>query len=126
MSDVTLAILSAEEQRCAAMIGPDMKALEALLDPSLYFCHSSGAVDTKSTYLAKMAQGRIKYLAIEWNDQQVIELNKDAGLLTGRMMVDVGVNGTQKRLYNQVLMAWIRDGGDWHLLAFQSTPLSDA
>jgi hypothetical protein len=62
-------VLEAEGRRCAAMLAGDTTALDRLLDPRLHFSHASGAVDDKAAYLAKIAAGRIEYLAIEWSEQ---------------------------------------------------------
>lgn len=118
------AILAAEGRRCAAMIANDPAALEACLAPALQFHHATGAVDNKDAFLAKMAAGRIVYAAIDWAEQRVVPLGADHALLTGRMTTDVRVEGVAKQLRNRVMTVWERDGADWRLLAFQSTPLA--
>lgn len=123
MTAVETAILAGERARCAAMIANDGTALDALIDKRLHFAHATGAVDDKAAYLAKMAAGRIDYVAIDWRDQQVIPLGDDAALLTGRMTSTVRVEGVEKRLDNRVTSAWAQDNSVWRLVAFQSTPL---
>jgi hypothetical protein len=117
------AILDAEQVRCAAMLANDLAALDQLLDPDLCFSHATGAVDGKAAYLAKMAAGRIEYLSIDWSEDRVIPLGSDSALLSGRMTSRVRVEGTEKVLDNRVLGAWLRTGGNWRMIAFQSTPL---
>ncbi len=117
------ALREAEQKRCAAMLANDNAALDDLLDPRLQFHHATGAVDGKEAYLAKMAAGRIHYVAIEWAEEQVIGLADNAALLTGRMTTDVRVEGVDKRLNNRVLTAWALTDGQWRMVAFQSTPL---
>ncbi len=125
MSDeLTKMIRAAEQSRCAAMLANDNAALDALLDPRLHFAHATGAVDDKSALMAKMAAGRIVYTAITWSEEVVTALADDAALLTGRMKTEVEVEGTAKVLNNRVISVWRRTGGDWKLLAFQSTPLA--
>jgi hypothetical protein len=119
-----VALRAAEQQRCAAMLANDNAALEALLDPRLQFHHATGAVDGKDAYLAKMAAGRIRYVAIAWDEEQVIDLADNAALLTGRMTTDVRVDGVDKRLNNRVMTAWSLAEGNWRMVAFQSTPLA--
>ncbi len=125
MSDeIESAVLAAEQRRCAAMLANDGAALAALLDARLSFTHSTGVVDGKDAYLAKMAAGRIVYVAIDWSDAAVTVLAPNAALLTGRMINDVEVEGVAKRLNNQVITVWGRDDAAWRLIAFQSTPLA--
>ena len=122
--DLTNAVLAAEKRRCEAMLANDHAVLDAVLDPRLHFSHATGAVDDKPAFLAKMAAGRIHYVAIAWCEEKVIPLASDAALLTGRMTTDVRVEGIDKRLNNRVITAWGKTGDDWRLVAFQSTPLA--
>lgn len=122
--DHAVALRKAEKNRCAAMLANDSAALDALLDPRLKFHHATGVVDGKDAYLAKMAAGRIQYVAISWAEEHVISLADNAALLTGRMTTDVRVDGVDKRLSNRVLSAWTLDAGNWRMVAFQSTPLA--
>jgi hypothetical protein len=121
--DVAAAIRAAEQARCTAMLANDAAALETLLDPRLRFHHATGAVDDKDAYLAKMAAGRIEYVAIRWDEGVVTPLAAGAALLTGRMITDVRVDDVNKQLDNRVITAWTMDGG-WRLVAFQSTPIT--
>lgn len=116
-------LLAAEQKRCTAMLANDITVLDALLDPRLSFTHATGQVDDKAAYMKKMAAGRVTYLSIDWSEERVIELSPGAALLTGRMVSQVTVEGVEKRLDNRVLTAWVRDEGNWRLVAFQSTPL---
>jgi len=122
--DIESEILAAESRRCAAMQANDPGALDACLDPDLYFCHATGAIDDKQAFLAKMASGRIRYVGIAWSEEQVTELAEGAAMLTGRMNTDVEVEGTAKQLRNRVITLWRKDGDNWRLRTFQSTPLA--
>ncbi len=117
------AVRAAEARRCAAMLGNDAVALEALLDPRLSFSHATGQVDDKPAYMAKMAAGRITYVSIDWSEEQVIPLSDGVALLTGRMTSNVTVEGNAKRLDNRVLAVWTKTAGAWRITAFQPTPL---
>ena len=121
--DVNAAISTAEQHRCAAMLSNNIAALDALLDPRLSFAHATGVVDDKAAYLAKMAAGRIAYIAIDWPETKVTALGDDHGLLTGRMATHVSVEGVEKQLDNRVTMVWARGDSGWRLLSFQSTPM---
>ena len=124
-ADITADILAAEARRCEAMRANDPAALDAILDERLHFSHATGVVDDKPAFLAKMASGRIVYEAIAWTEEKVIVLAPGVALLTGRMNTDVRVEGEIKALRNRVITAWSRAGGEWRMVAFQSTPLKD-
>jgi ketosteroid isomerase-like protein len=118
------AVVAAERARCAAMLAGDIAALDAQLDPDLSFCHATGQVDGKAAWCAKIAAGRIGYIAIDWPEQQVTPLGRDAALMIGRMATRVRVEGVEKLLDNRVTTVWRRGpGGGWRLLSFQSTPI---
>jgi hypothetical protein len=121
--DLTTTILQAEQRRCAAMLANDTAALEAVLDADLAFAHATGAVDDKAAYMAKLAAGKIGYLAIRWPETRVTPLGQGHALLTGRMATQVRVDGVEKDLDNRVTTVWREADGNWHLLAFQSTPI---
>lgn len=116
-------VLDAEKQRCAAMLGNDVAALDALLDPDLVFAHATGAIDDKSAYVAKMAAGKIEYLGIYWPEAKVTPLGGQHALLIGRMATHVRVDGMEKHLDNRVTTVWANNGASWRLLSFQSTPI---
>jgi len=122
-SNLSNAVVAAEQRRCAAMLANDHGALDAVLDPRLTFHHSNGAVDDKPAFKAKMAAGRIAYVSIDWSEDKVIALAGDAALLAGRMLTVVRVEGVEKRLDNRVLEGWAKTDGVWRLVAFQSTPI---
>lgn len=122
--DMESAVLAAEQRRCEAMLANDNAALADLLDARLHFSHATGAVDDRDAYLAKMAAGRIAYVGITWAEQRVMPLAPDVAILTGRMTTDVRVESVDKRLNNRVITIWDGTGGDWRMVAFQSTPLA--
>lgn len=119
-----VAVRDAEKRRCSAMLANDAAELDALLDARLQFHHSSGAVDDKDAYLAKMAGGRIRYTGIAWEEEKVVEPGPGTALLTGKMITDVSVEGIDKRLVNRVITVWADHGDGWKLVAFQSTPMA--
>ena len=122
--DITTAIKTAEQARCAAMLANDNAALSTLLDPRLQFHHATGAVDDKGAYMTKMAAGRIEYVGIGWAEEKVITLGDTAAVLTGRMNTDVRVEGVDKALINRVTAVWSLNDGAWQMLVFQSTPMA--
>jgi ketosteroid isomerase-like protein len=123
--NITSSIVDAEKRRCAAMLANDIAALDALLDPALSFAHATGAIDDKTVYMAKMAAGKIDYVAIDWSEQAVTPLGDAHALLIGRMATHVRVDGVEKQLDNRVSSVWKAAGaGGWRMLSFQSTPMA--
>src|SRR5438477_11977191 len=66
---------AADEERVAATIaaGPTglgaKPRLEAIFSDDLRYAHSTGAVDTKTSYIEALVSGKLKYLAYEYQEQ---------------------------------------------------------
>jgi hypothetical protein len=114
-------ILQLEEQRYAAMLAADVATLERLLDDQLTYTHSNGVVDTKASYIAGVREKLWEYKSISREGERVV-LRGDAGLVYCRLRIDLLVRGTPRKVDANVLGVWTRSGGEWRLLAIQSTP----
>lgn len=116
-------VRTAEKRRVSAMLGGDAATMEPLLAEGLTFVHANGGVDDKPTLLGKMKGGAIAYRSIAWADQKV-DVRGAVAVMSGVMTLQVTVAGVDKTLHNQVILLWERDGQDWKLLHFQSTPIA--
>jgi len=56
---------AADDERVAAVVKADRAQLAAILSQDLRYVHSTGAVDTKTSFLELVGTGRTKYLG--WN-----------------------------------------------------------
>jgi hypothetical protein len=110
-----------EEQRFAAMVAGDVAALDRLLDPELTYTHSSGAVDTKASYIAGVRDKLWNYKSIARENERVV-LRGTAALAFCRLRIDVLVSGALKKVDSNALAVWVQDGTHWRLLAVHSTP----
>lgn len=116
-------VRTAEKRRVSAMLGGDAAAMEPLLAEGLTFVHANGGLDDKPTLLAKMKGGAIVYHSIAWAEQKV-DARGAVAAMTGMMTLQVTVAGVDKTLHNRVILLWERDGRDWRLFHFQSTPIA--
>jgi hypothetical protein len=122
MTDAVAEVLAAEDRRYEALLGPDLPTLERLFHDRLSYAHSSGVRDTKAEYLAKIGNGYYDYSRLDHPVERV-ELRGDTAVVVGRMNADLLVDGTPKTLDVLALAVWTREGGEWQLLAYASTPL---
>jgi FkbM family methyltransferase len=122
VQDDVAQVLTAEDRRYAALLGPDLPTLERLFHDRLSYAHSSGVRDTREEYLAKVRSGYYVYLRVEHPVERV-EVVGDTALVVGRMTADITVDGTPKTIDNLALAVWTRAGGDWRLLAYAPTSL---
>jgi Domain of unknown function (DUF4440) len=116
------AVLDAEERRYRAMLDADLTTLDELCADELSYAHSSGARDTKATYLGKVRSGYYVYRRIDHPVERV-EVLGDTAIVVGRMTADIEVQGTPKTIDNLALAVWTRTSDDWQLLAYAPTPL---
>ena len=122
MHDDTRDVLAAEDERYAALLGPDLATLDRLFADELSYAHSSGARDTKAEYLHKIESGYYVYLRVDHPVERV-EVVGDTAMVVGRMTADIVVRGTPKTIDNLALAVWTRAHGGWRLLAYAPTPL---
>ena len=108
-----------EDERRAAMLGSDTEALDRLLHDELAYVHSTGGTDTKDSYIGALKAGTFDYKALECEDR-TIKVHSDIGMVFYHMIADVEIRGTLRHLDNRVLAVWVREAGQWRLLAVQS------
>ena len=109
-----------ERARFEAMTRQDVAALAPMLAEELVYCHSDGACEGKSEFLETIRSGRIRYLALK-----VLELRPraygDVVVFNGAVAVEGALAG-QARSFDVVFTdAYVRRGGTWQLIAWQST-----
>src|SRR5262249_11924892 len=108
-----------EEQRYRAMLDADLGALDRLLDDALTYTHSSGVIDTKSSYLAGIRDKVWEYKSISREDERVI-VRGACALVLCRLRIDLLVRGAPRKVESNALAVWVRDGQNCRLLAVHS------
>src|SRR5262245_16206305 len=63
------AVRAADDQRAAATVAADGAKLTAICSDELRYAHSSGVVDTKTSYLQSIVSGRTKYHVIHFEER---------------------------------------------------------
>lgn len=115
-------VLTLEKRRRDAMRASDAQALGALLAPTLRYVHSTGVVDTRDSLLGKLARGEIAYERLDLAPR-LLAHTPDTAVVTGEMQAEVLRGGQRRELATRYLAVWLRDGGDWQLVACQGTAL---
>lgn len=113
-----------QQRRFAATIRADRKELERLLADDLTYTHSNGLVDTKSSLLAALTSGRVAYVEIAPSEIQVRRYGA-TGILTGRARLAVRARGQENRFPVRFTEVYVKRGGRWQMVAWQSTRLPD-
>jgi hypothetical protein len=112
-----------EEQRYGAMLRADLATLDRLLDDGLTYTHSSGAVDTKASYLAGVRDKTWEYKTISRENERVV-VRAGCALVFCRLRIELSVRGTPKKVDSNALAVWIQDGQQYRLLAVHSSAVA--
>jgi ketosteroid isomerase-like protein len=113
------AISQLEDQRYSAMQRKDVAKLSELLSDDLRYIHSSGDIDTKTSYLDGLEHDVWTYGAITRSDQ-TIRATPSVALVFSRLQVDLVARGEPKKLDNLALAVWAFENSRWQLVAVQS------
>ena len=115
-------VLKCEAARYDAQIRQDESALRNLLDDELHYTHSTGAVDTKESFLKFIKT--VHYKAVD-RDEVTVRVYDQFATVTGiaKMTVDRSRQIRQSRI--RFVNVWIDRGAGWKNLIWQSTPLSN-
>ena len=115
-------VLAAEERRTRAMVDGDVAALAVLIDDDCRYVHSSGAVDTKTSYLEKLQSGVFGYAWIRASDQLIIDVGAGVAVLH-RMEAQLVLSGVPRPYQSQAVALWRETPLGLRLAYFQATAL---
>lgn len=115
-------VLQVDKARGDALAHQDFATVESSMADDLVYCHASGKVDSKASYMASLRAGTLHYTSVESN-WQAPRIIGDVAVLTGPVTISV-LNGTAPRTLSlQSTAVYAKRGGKWLLIAYQSTPL---
>jgi ketosteroid isomerase-like protein len=117
-------VIAAEKAWAEAVTSRDFDALDKLLSPELIYAHSTGVVETKDEYLAKLKSGDQRYDVID-HEKTIVKVHGDAAAAHSIVVMKGATRG--EPFNNRLIMMhlWVRHGGSWQLAAHQTTRLAD-
>jgi ketosteroid isomerase-like protein len=112
-------IRAAEQTWAKAILAKDAAALKKLLGDQLIYAHSTGIVDTKTSYITKISSGKQLYEGVEHESMTVKMYGSTAVVHAHMHMRGVNQNG---KFDDKMLMlhVWVKNGNDWQLVAHQT------
>lgn len=116
-------IRALEDRRYQAMVTGDLATLETLLGDDLVYTHSTSLVDSKTSYLEKLAAKKVVYRKAE-RPEEHIQLWGDTAVITGEVRLEVLVDGGPRAMRSRFTNVWARRPTGWQMVAWQSTPVS--
>ena len=119
--DVAAKQISAlEAKRYQAMTDGDTATLEELFSADLVYTHSDATSDSKQSYLDKLASGHFDYGVIDHPESSIV-VHGDCAIVIGDMRGEAVIGGSVRMLNSRSLAVWVRENGNWVLLAYQPT-----
>ena len=116
----------AELNRFKVMVAKDITGLQAVLHKDLVYFHSSGAQDSKDTYIASIASGKSSYVTITPEELQQRVYGK-TGINTGIVSIlQQAADGAQTTLRLRFTDVFVYADKRWQMVSWQSTKLVPA
>lgn len=102
-----------------AMVTYDAVALEKHTSPLLTYGHSNAVIEDKADFIKNVTQGTTVFTKIDLSDQWIRVSGKTA---TVRHILDAKTttSGVTNTIKLKVLLVWVKEKGDWVLLARQA------
>ncbi len=117
------AVRGEELLRFQSMVKGDTGSLERMLGEDLTYTHSTGEVDSKAHFLAKLTSGQLRYLALHPSEVEVRMLGEAGAVVTGRIEIQAVSEGKNLAFPARFQSVYARRHGRWLLVAWQSTRL---
>lgn len=114
------AVLDAEERRFAAQVWKDYAALDRLIGEDLYYQHSNGDIDTKTSFIQGIKEGKRNYDDIKIEESKVRVYGKTAIINAVCMYYRKGENGQPNNLHLRYTDVWVKRNGRWQMVTWQS------
>ena len=113
-------VLAAEDARFKAVIERDIAQLERLFGDDLVYVHPSGQMDDKTAYLNAVRKARAQYRRFDRQSQQV-RVFGDTAVVTGKLVLEVTVEGRDMSLPLTFLSLLCRRAGMLQCVSWQTT-----
>jgi len=114
---------AADDERVAAILAADRARLTAIFSDDLRYAHSTGAVDTKASFIDSLVSGRTKYVVIDYQERNFTFPAPGIALMTGRVHIKASSATGASDGVLSLLAVWREEKGQWRFLAWQSCKL---
>ena len=105
-----------------AMLAEDAAALKSLTSENLTDGHSSGMIENQEEFVAVFSSKKSDYQKWDVSDQTISMNSKDLAIVRQNVKAEIvsTVNGSTNKLDLGLLMVWVKEKGEWKLLARQA------
>lgn len=117
---IRAALIAADTERIAATAAGDRARLEAIFSDDLHYAHSSGKIDTKTSFVTALSSKASVYASYSYQDRKFSIIGNGLALMTGRVLAQVKSGDKINDLDLTFLAVWREENGKWRFLAWQS------
>ncbi|GAB3033336.1 nuclear transport factor 2 family protein [Spirosoma pulveris] len=116
------AVTQSVDQLRALMIDPDKAKLEALASDELSYGHSNGKLEDKKAFVEALMNGSSDFKTIDLTEQTITVVDNTA-FVRHKLMAETANDGKPGTAKLSVLLVWIKQKGNWKLLARQAVKI---
>lgn len=111
---------AADDARIAAVKAADATKLREIISDDLHYGHSSGGIDTKTSFIESLTSGRVKYAVYDNEERRFSFPAPGIALMHGRAhaKVETATGGMDSKI--GYLAVWRQENGIWRFLAWQA------
>jgi len=113
------AVAAAAEKLRVAMVDPTRDNVAALVADDLSYGHSAGKVDTKTSFISDLLDGKSDFVTIVITDQ-TIKVTDGTAVVRHTLTADTNDSGKPGKVSIKILQVWHKQAGQWKLLARQA------
>ena len=117
-----VAVTQSVEQLRQLMIDPDKAKLESLVSDELSYGHSGGKLEDRKAFIEALTTGASDFKTIDLTEQTVTIVDNTA-LVRHKLMAETANDGKPGQAKLAVLLVWIKQKGNWKLLARQAVKI---
>jgi hypothetical protein len=105
-----------------AMLAEDATTLKSLTSENLTYGHSGGVIENQEEFVAVFASKKSDYQKWDVSDQTISMNGKDLAIVRQNVKAEIVsiANSTINKLDLGLLMVWVKEKGEWKLLARQA------
>lgn len=105
-----------------AMLAEDATTLKSLTSENLTYGHSGGVIENQEEFVAVFASKKSDYQKWDVSDQTISMNGKDLAIVRQNVKAEIvsTANSTTNKLDLGLLMVWVKEKGEWKLLARQA------
>ncbi|GAB3802022.1 nuclear transport factor 2 family protein [Spirosoma humi] len=116
------AVAQAVQQLRQLMIDPDKAKLESLASDDLSYGHSTGKIEDKKAFVEALTSGSSDFKTIDLTEETITVVDNTA-MVRHKLMAETANDGKPGQAKLAVLLVWVKQKGNWKLLARQAVKI---